>query len=58
VHKAELAPGMDIVVLPRGGDLTFAEAHESMASLGRDLARRLKLSTSGSSTPPKIQASP
>src|SRR3954447_4771645 len=47
LHKAELAPGMDLVVLPRGGELTFAEAQQSMASLGRDLARRLKLSPRG-----------
>ena len=58
LHKAELAPGMDLVVLPRGGDLTFAEAHESIASLSRDLSRRLELSPSGSSTPPKVQAKP
>ena len=58
LHKAELAPGMDLVVLPRGGDLTFAEAQQSMASLGRDLARRLKLSPSGSSSSPPVQAKP
>jgi len=58
LHKADLAPGMDLVVLPRGGELTFAEAQQSMASLGRDLARRLKLSPPGSSSSPPAQAKP
>jgi ribonuclease P protein component len=58
LNKAELAPGMDLVVLPRGGELTFAEAQQSMASLGRDLARRLKLSPPGSSRSPAVQAKP
>jgi ribonuclease P protein component len=58
LHKAKLAPGMDLVVLPRSGDLTFAEAQESMASLGRDLASRLKLSLPGSSSSPPVQAKP
>jgi ribonuclease P protein component len=58
LHKAELPPGMDLVVLPRGGDLTFADAQESMASLGQDLARRLKLSPPGVSTPTTVQAKP
>jgi len=58
LHKAELAPGMDLVVLPRGGDLTFAQAQQAIASLGRDLARRLKLSPPGSSSTLAAQASP
>jgi ribonuclease P protein component len=58
LNKAELAPGMDLVVLPRGGDLTFAEAQQSMASLGRDLARRLTLSPSGSNSSPTVKANP
>ena len=58
LNKAELAPGMDLVVLPRGGELTFAEAQQSMASLGRDLARRLKLSPPGSCHSPAVQAKP
>lgn len=58
LQKAELAPGMDLIVLPRGGELTFAEAQESMASLGRDLARRLKLSPPGASTLATVQAKP
>jgi ribonuclease P protein component len=58
LHKAELAPGMDLVVLPRCGDLTFAEAQQSMASLGRDLAKRLKLSPPGAGRSPAVQAKP
>ena len=41
--KAELPPGVDLVVLPRGDDLTFAAAQRSLLKLGRDLPRRLKL---------------
>jgi ribonuclease P protein component len=41
--KADLPPGVDIVVLPRGTDLDFAAARQSIAELGRDLARRLKI---------------
>src|SRR4051812_22769933 len=58
LNKAELAPGLDLVVLPRGGDLTFAEAQQSMASLSRDLARRLKLSPPGSKSSRAVQAKP
>jgi ribonuclease P protein component len=41
--KAELPPGVDLVVLPRGGDLTFVSARRSLMALGRDLSRRLKV---------------
>ncbi len=41
--KVELPPGVDLVVLPRGGELTFAVARQSLLTLGRDLSRRLKL---------------
>jgi ribonuclease P protein component len=58
LQKAGLATGLDLVVLPRGGDLTFADAQQSMASLGRDLARRLKLSPPGSGSSPAVQAKP
>ena len=43
LDKAELPPGVDLVVLPRGGELSFASARRSLLSLGRDLTRRLKL---------------
>jgi ribonuclease P protein component len=51
LSKAELPPGIDLVVLPRGGALTFATTQKSMRNLGRDLARRLKVPPSRS-TPP------
>ncbi len=58
LQKAELARGMDLVVLPRGGELTFAEAQQSLASLGQDLARRLKLSPVGHGSSRAVQAKP
>jgi ribonuclease P protein component len=39
--KASLPAGVDLVVLPRAGELTFDAAHQSMLVLGRDVARRL-----------------
>src|SRR5271165_2720735 len=41
--KADLPFGIDLVVLPRSGELTFAAAQRSLLALGRDLPRRLKL---------------
>ncbi len=41
--KAELPAGVDLVVLPRGSALTFTAARQSIGELGRDLARRLKV---------------
>ena len=35
--KAELPPGVDLVVLPRGGDLTFVSARRSLMALARPL---------------------
>jgi ribonuclease P protein component len=58
LSKAELPPGIDLVVLPRGGDLTFATAKQSMATLGPDLARRLRLSMPRSSPPSTDPAKP
>jgi ribonuclease P protein component len=41
--KAEIPPGIDLVVLPRGRGLTFATVNQSLAILTRDLARRLRI---------------
>jgi ribonuclease P protein component len=41
LSKAELPSGIDLVVVPRGPDLTFAEALRSLPSLARAVARRL-----------------
>jgi ribonuclease P protein component len=49
--KAELPAGVDLVVLPRGTDLTFTGARQSLTVLGRDLARKLRL------PPPRSAAS-
>lgn len=40
--KADIPPGVDLVVLPRGPKLDFESARASMAVLARDAARRLR----------------
>ena len=41
--KPDLPPGIDLVVLPRGRDLTFAGVRESFSTLCGELSRRLKI---------------
>jgi ribonuclease P protein component len=41
LSKDELPAGIDLVVVPRGPGLSFAEARRSLPALARDLARRL-----------------
>ena len=41
--KAELPPGLDLVVVPRNGALTFAEARRSLPDLANAVARRVGL---------------
>ncbi len=48
--KAELPIGVDLVVVPRGPGLTFAEARRSLPDLARAVARRLG--------PPAAQVAP
>jgi ribonuclease P protein component len=56
--KAELPSGIDLVVLPRGVDLTFAGARKSLVALARDLERRLNVhATQSSPTTPAQEAS-
>src|SRR4029077_8370242 len=43
LSKAELPPGIDVVVLRRGRALTFDEARRALPALAGDLARRLGL---------------
>ncbi len=52
--KDELPPGVDFIVLPRAGTLTYVAVRRSLLALGRDLARRLKLPR----RPPSPQADP
>jgi ribonuclease P protein component len=42
--KPDLPPGVDLVVLPRGGPFTFADARQSLLRLAGEVARRLKRS--------------
>lgn len=39
--KAELPAGVDLVVVPRGPNLTFADARDGLPDLARAVARRL-----------------
>jgi ribonuclease P protein component len=41
LSKADLPPGVDLIIVPRGGSLTFAQAKTSLPNLARSLARRL-----------------
>jgi ribonuclease P protein component len=41
LSKAELPAGVDLVVVPRGPKLTFAEARRSLPNLAQAVARRL-----------------
>jgi ribonuclease P protein component len=43
LSKAELPPGVDLVVVPRGPSLSFADAMQSLPHLARAVARRLGL---------------
>ncbi len=41
LSKAELPAGVDLIVVPRNGALTFAQASEGLPALARAVARRL-----------------
>ena len=41
LNKAELPPGVDLVVVPRGPGLTFDQAMKSLPHLARSVSRRL-----------------
>src|SRR3954447_16114697 len=41
LSKAELPAGVDLVVIPRGPGLTFAEARRALPALAQAVARRL-----------------
>jgi len=41
LNKADLPIGLDLVVVPRGGALTFAEAMRSLPDLANAVSRRL-----------------
>jgi len=50
--KADIPPGVDLVVIPRGPKLDFESARASMAVLARDAARRLRAPKRGVPKPP------
>jgi len=52
LSKAELPPGVDLVVLPRSPKLTFDQVRASLPALARDASRRLR-SSRPKPNPPK-----
>jgi ribonuclease P protein component len=42
LSKADMPPGVDLIVLPRGPKPTFEAVRESLPALARDAARRLR----------------
>ena len=41
LNKAQIPPGVDFVVVPRGGSIDFAEASRSIPALAQAIGRRL-----------------
>lgn len=52
LSKAELPSGLDLVVIPRGPNLTLDQARHSLVTLARDAARRLGQRPATSGTKP------
>ncbi|SIO57843.1 ribonuclease P protein component [Singulisphaera sp. GP187] len=52
LSKAELPPGLDLVVVPRGPGLTAAEARRTLPGLAQAIARRIGLKAAKAPTPP------
>lgn len=46
-HKAELPSGVDLIVVPRGSPLTYAEVRESLVTLAGAAAARLTARAGG-----------
>jgi ribonuclease P protein component len=51
VSKAELPPGVDLIVLPRNEQLRFNAVRRSLAALARAVARRLNVPSSSEKSP-------
>ena len=49
--RAELPPGLDLVIVPRGPALTFAQASTSLPELARAIARRIGPGASKAAAP-------
>jgi ribonuclease P protein component len=52
LSKAELPAGVDLVIVPRGPDLTFEHARRALPELARAVARRLGPRPSGALAAP------
>ena len=50
LNKAELPEGVDLIVVPRGPNLTFEQAFQSLPTLARAVARRLSIRVAKTST--------
>ncbi|WP_435006415.1 ribonuclease P protein component [Tundrisphaera lichenicola] len=50
LNKAELPPGVDLIVVPKGAFLTFDQASRSLPTLARAVARRLGVAVAKASS--------
>ena len=50
LNKGDMPAGVDLVIVPRSGDLEFADANTSLPELARSVARRL--------APPRAKGGP
>ena len=57
LNKDDLPPGVDLIVLPRGGELTSPPSSGRSPRWGRDLARRLKAPAARPSPPRRMRRS-
>jgi ribonuclease P protein component len=51
LSKAELPPGVDLIVLPRTDQLQLSAVRQSLTTLARAVARRLKVAPSTEKSP-------
>jgi ribonuclease P protein component len=51
LSKSEMPPGIDLVVLPRGGNVRYAAVRRSLTALARDVVRRMNSRTRPPASP-------
>ena len=52
LHKDDLPPGVDLVIVPRGPRLTFADVDRALPELARAVGRRLGIKPKPPAPPP------
>jgi len=51
LSKADLPPGVDLIVLPRGDQFRLSSVRQSLTALARSVARRLQVPSSSEKSP-------